>query len=82
MRESAFVHVPPEDVLGFMEDRCRAKCGGCAYGSGCKLVGFWKVYGDVDAAKKRFRQYDKCRSVYDEKWRLGSSIEKLTVKLR
>ena len=42
---------PVEDVRGFIEQR----------GKGCKLTGYWKVYGDVQAAGRLFRQYDRCR---------------------
>ena len=40
------------DVLAFVEKG----------GSGCKLCGYWKVYGDVEAARARFVCYDACRT--------------------
>ena len=43
---------PLEDVRGF-------RING---GSGCKLCGYWKVYGDVEKAKVQFEVYDKCRA--------------------
>jgi hypothetical protein len=46
-----FLGYPPEDVRGFVEQ------GGQNY----KLCGYWKVYGDVEKAKKRFSQYTRCR---------------------
>ena len=46
-----FLGYPVEDVRGFIEQR----------GKGCKLTGDWKVYGDVQAAGRLFRQYDRCR---------------------
>ena len=64
-----FLGYPPEDVCGFMENKA---CG-------CKCVGCWKVYGDVDAAQKKFRQYKKCTKVYCDKWAKGTDIERLTV---
>ena len=64
-----FLGYPPEDVCGFMENRA---CG-------CKCVGCWKVYGDVDAAQKKFRQYKKCTKVYCDQWANGTDIERLTV---
>ena len=64
-----FLGYPPEDVLGFMENRA---CG-------CKCVGCWKVYGDEAAAKKRFAQYKKCTRVYCDQWAKGKAIERLTV---
>jgi hypothetical protein len=46
-----FLGYPAEDVLGFVEHK----------GQNYKLCGYWKVYGDVEQAKLRFRQYDVCR---------------------
>ena len=46
-----FLGYPVEDVLGFVRHK----------GLNYKLCGYWKVYGDVDSAKKCFQQYDKCR---------------------
>ena len=46
-----FLGYPLEDVIGF----CRHK------GEGCKLCGYWKVYGDVDHAKRCFAAFDCCR---------------------
>lgn len=64
-----FLGYPPEDVCGFLENRA---CG-------CKCVGCWKVYGDVDAAQKKFRQYKTCTKVYCDQWANGTDIERLTV---
>lgn len=64
-----FLGYPPEDVCGFMENRaCNCKCVGC-----------WKVYGDEEAAKKKFAQYKKCTRVYCEQWAKGKNIERLAV---
>ena len=64
-----FLGYPPEDVRGFMENEaCDCKCVGC-----------WKVYGDEEAAKKKFAQYKKCTRIYCDRWQKGSNIEKLTV---
>ena len=46
-----FLGYPPEDVEGF----CRHG------GQNCKLSGRWKVYGDREAACRRFQRYDHCR---------------------
>ena len=63
-----FLGYPSEDVRGFIENRaCDSKCIGC-----------WKVYGDVDEAKRRFAIYNKCTSIYCQRLKEGSSIEKLT----
>lgn len=64
-----FLGYPPEDVAGFLENRA----------NGCKCVGYWKVYGDVHAARKRFAQYKKCHQVYQKCWETGSALERLTV---
>ncbi len=64
-----FLGYPPEDVEGFIENKA----------GGCKYVGCWKVYGDVDSAKRTFAQYKKCTDVYCKCWRSGKPIERLTV---
>lgn len=64
-----FLGYPAEDVRGFIENKsCNCKCIGC-----------WKVYGDEEAAKKKFAQYKKCTRIYCEKWANGTDIERLTV---
>ena len=47
-----FLDYPADDVLAFVEKG----------GAGCKLCGYWKVYGDVEAARARFVCYDACRT--------------------
>jgi len=64
-----FLGYPPEDVAGFMENRaCDCKCVGC-----------WKVYGDVESARKRFEQYKKCNRIYRSCWEQGHTLERLAV---
>lgn len=63
-----FLGYPPEDVCGFMDNSACCKCVGC-----------WKVYGDEEAAKKKFAQYKKCTRVYCDQWAKGKDIERLTV---
>ena len=64
-----FLGYPPEDVCGFIENKaCNCKCVGC-----------WKVYGDADAAMKKFAQYKKCTKVYCDQWAKGKDLERLTV---
>ena len=47
-----FLGYPLADVVGF-----------CALGGDCaKLSGYWKVYGDVDYAKRCFRRFDESRA--------------------
>lgn len=67
-----FLGYPPEDVAGFIENKA----------GNCKCVGCWKVYGDVDAAQKKFRLYRKCSRVYQKCWETGCTLEKLTVRAR
>ena len=64
-----FLGYPSEDVLGFIRHK----------DTGCKLVGTWKVYGDVEKAKKKFAQFQKCRNIYRDRHASGRSIEDLTV---
>ena len=64
-----FLGYPPEDVSGFIENRA---CG-------CKCLGCWKVYGDVEAAQKTFAKYKKCTAVYGDLFAQGRSVERLTV---
>ncbi len=64
-----FLGYPPEDVRGFIDNK--AAC--------CKYTGCWKVYGDEEAAKKKFAQYKKCTQLYCYLWANGKEIEWLAV---
>lgn len=64
-----FLGYPPEDVQGFIEHRTH----------GCKCVGCWKVYGDVEQARRAFAKYEKCSRIYYELWSHGREIERLAV---
>jgi len=64
-----FLGYPPEDVRGFIENKA----------TGYKCIGEWKVYGDVERAKKTFEQYKKCTEVYCALFAQGKSMEQLTV---
>ena len=44
-----------------------------------KYVGYWKVYGDEQAARKRFELYDRCTRIYCQRWAKERNIERLTV---
>lgn len=63
-----FLGYPPEDVHGFIHCRGEAKC-----------TGAWKVYGDVDAARRIFARYKKCTDIYLRQWLQGRGIERLAV---
>lgn len=67
-----FLGYPPEDVSGFIEKREQD----------CKLVGYWKVYGDEVAARKTFAKYAKCTSVYCKQWVSGKPMEKLALLMK
>jgi aminopeptidase N len=43
------------------------------------MVGYWKVYGDEEKAKKIFDKYRKCSQVYLDRFERGYTLEKLTV---
>ncbi len=64
-----FLGYPVEDVLGFMKSP----------EEGVKYTGFWKVYGDEDAALKTFDKYKKCTEVYKKAHSKGRTLEQLTV---
>ncbi len=64
-----FLGYPPEDVLGFIENRAENfKCVGC-----------WKVYSDAERAEKLFKKYKKCTEVYCLCHASGRPMEKLAV---
>ena len=49
-----FLGYPVEDVVGFVRNQ----------GRGCKLSGYWKVYGDAEAASRLFDRLSRvCRAV-------------------
>lgn len=64
-----FLGYPLEDVEGFMNHR----------EVGCKCVGFWKVYGDEEKARRIFEGYRSCTSCYLRFFEQGWNLEKLTV---
>lgn len=45
-----FLDYPPDDVRGFMENRCAKKLSCPCY---------WKVYGDAENAQRKFMRYKK-----------------------
>ncbi len=45
-----FLDYPPDDVKGFIEDRCAENLA---------CPGYWKVYGNPDEARKIFSEYKK-----------------------
>ena len=65
-----FLGYPPEDVRGFMEHR----------DTGCKCTGYWRVYGDRDAAERTFSRFRMCTRIYSELLHKGRTLEQLTVR--
>lgn len=59
-----FLGYPPEDVVGFMTHG----------GSGCRLCGEWKVYQDVEGARRQFRKFALCRSALCSRLERGCSL--------
>lgn len=66
-----FLGYPPEDVDGFMNKSSSA----------FKYSGLWKVYGDVDKAKRTFETYRRCSEYYRYRWQKGNTLEQLAVCL-
>ncbi|MBR7152641.1 MAG: DUF3793 family protein [Candidatus Methanomethylophilaceae archaeon] len=65
-----FLDYPMVDVKGYIENEGRC----------CRCIGCWKVYGDVDAAEKRFMSYKKCRDIYSKRLMQGVPLEKLAIR--
>lgn len=64
-----FLGYPPEDVLGFIQNKARNQ----------KCTGFWKVYGDPESAQKTFDMYRRCTHAYCTHFERCKSIDRLTV---
>ena len=67
-----FLSYPPEDVKGFIDNQA----------GNFKESGIWKVYGDVDHARKLFRKYHQCTDHYYRMWKTGMSMDSLVVKTK
>lgn len=48
----AFLGYPVEDIYGFIQHK----------NEGCMYTGYWRVYANVDEAKRLFSSYDLCRN--------------------
>ena len=64
-----FLGYPAHDVRGFIENG----------GKNCRFSGMWKVYGDIEGARKLLRQWTECRRIYMDAYRKGTAIEKLCI---
>ena len=63
-----FLGYPLEDVIGFIEHK-----------EDSKLVGYWRVYGDVDQAKKKFEMYKKCTRQFISNLNRKISLEDMII---
>ena len=66
-----FLGYPIEDVRGFIRSG----------GKNCKCAGMWKVYGDEEAAKKKFIAYSKCTETYCRRCAGGVPLVRLAVEI-
>lgn len=64
-----FLDYPLEDVCGFINHK-----------QDSKLVGLWRVYGDVQKAKERFDLYKKCTEIYMQNLENHISLEQMTIE--
>lgn len=64
-----FLGYPLEDVVGFVENK----------GKNYTCKGYWKAYGDPEAARARFDSYRKCTEVYLRCYQGGTPASRLTV---
>lgn len=64
-----FLGYPLEDVVGFVQHK----------GKNYTCKGYWKSYGDPEAARARFASYRKCTDVYLRCYRNGFTPSRLTV---
>ncbi|MGN0740706.1 MAG: DUF3793 family protein [Treponema sp.] len=59
-----FLGYPIDDVYGFIKNN----------GENFKFCGYWKVYGDIEKAKRTFSNYRKCRDFLCNKLVQGQDI--------
>lgn len=64
-----FLGYPTEDVRGFMEH----------HGADYKYSGLWKVYGNVDECRRKFKAFRICTDVYCRAGRHGRTLSELAV---
>ncbi len=64
-----FLDYPEHDVLGFIENK----------GKNCLCSDIWKIYADVDCAKKTCKNYRICKNAYKTSFLKGRTIKQLTV---
>lgn len=64
-----FLGYPLEDVEGFIDNK----------GRNFTCCGTWKVYGDAEAARRRFALFERCTAIYQRVFQKGRSLTQLTV---
>lgn len=64
-----FLGYPLEDVIGFVRHK----------GKNYTCKGYWKAYGDPEAARARFASYRRCTDIYLRCYRNGFTPARLTV---
>lgn len=64
-----FLGYPLEDVVGFVRHK----------GKNYTCKGYWKAYGDPEAARARFASYRRCTDIYLRCYRKGFTPARLTV---
>lgn len=66
-----FLGFPFEDVIGFCHNQ----------GKNYKMNGYWKVYGDLAAAKRLFNQYTHCSNDFCERLARGEKLLNMLKKV-
>ena len=64
-----FLGYPPSDVEGFIKNP----------NEGYYEVGYWKVYSDVESARRAFKRYKECTEEYGQMLKAGRTLEQLVV---
>jgi len=65
-----FLGYPFKDTIGFINNK----------GEGEKYCGYWKVYANVEQAKKNFQSFDMCKEQYCKEFEKGCPFEELINK--
>jgi hypothetical protein len=64
-----FLGYPPLDVDGFIKHPNEGYCE----------VGYWKVYSNVENARRAFRRFKRCTEEYGQMLKQGRTLEQLVV---
>lgn len=64
-----FLGYPLYDVIGFIKNEGKYAC----------CCGYWKVYGEQDAAERCFQRFNKCTRIYKRLFDSGKTVLHLTV---